>query len=203
MCFDLEKMLFLNHNQHISNKHVFVSGMARSGTTILLNAIYKTNEFGSLTYDDMPFILSTNLWKKFKVDTLNVGNNERAHGDGIKINIKSPEAFEEVFWKTFNKGEVNLSIEFNNFINLILKNKNQIRYLSKNNQNINRIDLIKTNFPKSSILIPFRDPLQHAYSLLTQHKKFTKLQKNDNFVFKRPLEGLSPPSIRILRLQER
>ena len=38
--------------------------MARSGTTILLNAIYETNEFASLTYQDMPFILSPNIWSK-------------------------------------------------------------------------------------------------------------------------------------------
>ena len=27
---------------------------------------------------------------------------ERAHGDGIKVSTESPEAFEEVFWKTFD-----------------------------------------------------------------------------------------------------
>ena len=60
--FDLEKSFFLNENFEIDNKYVFISGMARSGTTILLNAIYETNEFASLTYQDMPFILSPNIW---------------------------------------------------------------------------------------------------------------------------------------------
>ena len=30
---------------------------------------------------------------------------ERAHGDGIKVSTESPEAFEEVFWKTFSDEE--------------------------------------------------------------------------------------------------
>ena len=65
--FDLEKSFFLKENFQISNKHVFISGMARSGTTILLNAIYETKEFASLTYQDMPFILSPNIWSKLIV----------------------------------------------------------------------------------------------------------------------------------------
>ena len=65
--FDLEKSFFLNEDYEIDNRHVFVSGMARSGTTILLNAIYDTNEFASLTYQDMPFILSPNFWSKLNV----------------------------------------------------------------------------------------------------------------------------------------
>ena len=38
-------------------EHVFITGLARSGTTILLNALYKSNIFASLTYSDMPFVL--------------------------------------------------------------------------------------------------------------------------------------------------
>ena len=58
------------------------------------------------------------------------------------------------------------------------------RYLSKNNQNIKRVELINSIFSKSKILIPFREPIQHAYSLLTQHKKFIEDSKNDKFISK-------------------
>ena len=77
--------------------HVFVTGMARSGTTVLLNAIYESNSFASLTYQDMPFILSPNLWSKINKDGFEIKKQERAHGDGISKNTSSPEAFEEVF----------------------------------------------------------------------------------------------------------
>ena len=32
--------------------------------------------------------------------------------------------------------------------------------------------------------MPYREPLQHSYSLLTQHKRFIKLSKKDKFVSK-------------------
>ena len=37
-------------------------------------------------------------------------------------------------------------------------------------------------FPKASILVPFRSPVQHAYSLLTQHKKFIESSMGDVFI---------------------
>ena len=37
-------------------------------------------------------------------------------------------------------------------------------------------------FPRSKILISFRDPLQQASSLFSQHKKFIKGQNKDTFV---------------------
>ena len=47
-----------------------------------------------------------------------------------------------------------------------------------------RIELINSIFSNSKILVPFREPIQHAYSLLTQHKKFIEDAKNDNFISK-------------------
>ncbi len=71
---------------------------------------------------------------------------------------------------------------FIKFISLILKKNNKTRYLSKNNQNIRRLNLISEIFPCSKILIPFRDPLQQALSLFSQHMKFGKEQNEDTFV---------------------
>ena len=41
--FDVETSLI--SNKEMNDKHVFVAGLARSGTTILLNAIYNSNQF--------------------------------------------------------------------------------------------------------------------------------------------------------------
>ena len=182
--FDLEKTLFLRNEYKIKDKHVFVSGMARSGTTILLNAIYHTNEFASLTYKDMPFILFPNIGDKLFKNGMDLKEEERAHGDGIKINTNSPEAFEEVFWNTFSIDKSDTSIEFLKFIKLLCVKYNKTRYLSKNNQNIKRIDYLIKLFPNSKIIVPFRNPLQHAFSLFSQHKKFISLQKEDDFIRK-------------------
>ena len=62
--FDVEQSIFLKKDDNFDDNHVFVAGLARSGTTMLLNAIYQSNQFASLTYDDMPFILAPNFWAK-------------------------------------------------------------------------------------------------------------------------------------------
>ena len=182
--FDIEKNLFFKKCENLKDNHVFISGLARSGTTILLNAIYKSNNFASLTYNDMPFILAPNFWSKINRKKTHQNSIERAHGDGIKISSNSPEAFEEVFWKLFCQKNKSSIIEFYNYIKLILYKNNKKRYLSKNNQNVKRLNLIIKYFPNSKILIPYRDPLQQSFSLLTQHRKFIKIQKTDKFIKK-------------------
>ena len=62
--FDVEQSVFLKKEDSFDDNHVFVAGLARSGTTMLLNAIYQSDQFASLTYDDMPFILAPNFWAK-------------------------------------------------------------------------------------------------------------------------------------------
>ena len=50
----------------------------------------------------MPFILAPLLWERvskgFRKPT---GLKERAHGDGLVVGYDSPEAFEEVLWRTY------------------------------------------------------------------------------------------------------
>jgi len=56
------------------------------------------------------------------------------------------------------------------------------RYLSKNNNNILRLDSIRLAFPRALILVPFREPLAHAQSLLRQHRRFIQMQAQEGFV---------------------
>jgi len=165
--------------------HVFITGLARAGTTILLNALYRSNIFASLSYADMPFVLAPNLWSKISFKKKDLELKERAHGDGIKVSTDSPEAFEEVFWKTFaEEDDEELEEKFRVFVGNIIRKYKKEKYLSKNNQNIKRVEQISSIFTQSKILVPFRDPIQHAYSLLTQHKKFIEESKNDKFISK-------------------
>ena len=178
--FDVESSYMSSVGE--TDNHVFIAGLARSGTTILLNAIYESDEFSSLSYEDMPFILAPNLWSKLSLNKEEVDLVERAHGDGIKISIESPEAFEEVFWMTFNEHHEDVQEKFKTYLQLINKKYQKERYLGKNNQNIRRLELISNTFPDSKILVPFRNPIQHAYSLLVQHKKFINAATKDNFI---------------------
>ena len=178
--FDVEYSIFWSE-ENMQN-HVFIAGMARSGTTILLNALFESSQFSSLSYQDMPFVLAPNLWSCLSFDKENNNLTARAHNDGIKVSVMSPEAFEEVFWMTFDQKEKKTKDKFRNYVNLINHKNKKNRYLSKNNQNIRRLELISDIFPNAQILIPFRSPIQTAYSILSQHQRFIDYSKKDKFL---------------------
>ncbi len=175
--YELEKIIYLKNTDIKSHSHIFISSLPRSGTTTLLNFIYSLNEFGSLKYRNIPFIFSPNFSKLFNKN--NIIKKERMHGDGINYDINSPEAFDEIF---FSCNENFIKNELINYLQLILISEKKNRYLSKNNLNYKRIDLISSILPNSIFLIPVREPLQHSYSLLNQHLHFSRLQKKDDFI---------------------
>lgn len=195
--FDIENMVFSKKGHKFTENPVFISGLARSGTTMLMRYLHETGEFRSLTYQDMPFVLMPNLWKKLSFRKSGSELKERAHKDGILVSLESPEAFEEVFWRIFTgnqyiykdrlkllKTNNEVLNKFRDFVwNALLSSDqpDRLRYLSKNNNNILRLAHIKKCFPEARIVIPFRDPLQHALSLLNQHTHFSGIQQEDKF----------------------
>jgi hypothetical protein len=197
MSFDIDSILVKEKKIVFSDKHIFISGLARSGTTMLMRYLYDTGFFRSLTYQDMPFVLMPNTWKQMSHKKPATGYKERAHKDGIMVGFDSPEAFEEVFWRVFCGGQYILKdrlkshtvdndvlAKFKTYLrNILLSGDrvNQTRYLSKNNNNVLRYQYLQQCLPESQIIVPFREPLQHAVSLLNQHKHFSKLQSNDKF----------------------
>ena len=77
-------------------KCIFVSGMPRSGTTILTHIISNFNDVGSFNYSDLPFTKIPFIWSKINwLYYFKNKSSERVHGDGLKINLLSPDAFEE------------------------------------------------------------------------------------------------------------
>lgn len=199
MSFEWEKTLFSNKLTPglTDSRHVFVSGLARSGTTALLNLLYQTGAYASLLYEDMPFILSPNFQKNLFPMKETKPVKERAHGDGIFIGSKSPEALDEPFWKWALSGEfikndrltihspgIKVLDDYKKYVNFILlKNYRgkKLNFLSKNNNNVLRLQALKEAFPGSAFIVTFRNPLQHALSLYNQHKHFSELQKKDKF----------------------
>ena len=195
--FDIENMIFSKKDHKFTENPVFISGLARSGTTMLMRYLHETGGFRSLTYQDMPFVLMPNLWKKLSFRKVAGELKERAHQDGILVSLESPEAFEEVFWRIFTgdqyiykdrlkilKTNTEVLSKFRDFVGNALLSSDQpdkLRYLSKNNNNILRLSYLKQSFPEAKIVIPFRDPLQHALSLLNQHTHFFAIQKEDKF----------------------
>jgi len=198
MSFDLDQRMVRTDPDKIrQQRHVFVSGLARAGTTVLMRRFHNTGHYRSLTYRDMPFVLAPNLWQRLAVLSKHDSEHvERAHGDRLLVNIDSPESLDEVFWRIFTgkqyiKNEKLVPYEpsaeiidkFIRYVNAILSTcpPGCIRYLSKNNNNILRLRAIHKAFPNALILIPFREPQQHAYSLLQQHGRFSELQAKSEF----------------------
>ncbi len=175
--FEIEKIIYLKNKDIKNQSHIFITGLPRSGTTSLLNFIYSSDHYASLTYKNMPFILSPNFSKLF--NKKNVSKKERLHNDGISYDINSPEALDEIF---FNNDDEFIKNELVNYIQLILFSESKDKYLSKNNLNFKRIDLINSILPNSKFLIPIREPLQHAYSLFNQHLNFSQLQQGNDFI---------------------
>jgi hypothetical protein len=196
--FDLDQSTVRSDPSNIvSRKHVFVSGLARAGTTLLMRKFHATGCYRSLTYRDMPFVLAPNLWKRMSaVSRRDIQSSERAHGDSVLVDADSPESLDEVFWRIF-AGEEYLESnrlkphspdddvvqKYVRYVNAILAadELGHERYLSKNNNNILRLGAIQRAFPNALILIPFRDPLQQAHSLFRQHCRFSELQSQREF----------------------
>ena len=78
--FEIEKGLFLEKKfDFYADKHVFIGGLPRSGTTALLYYLYNSNDFASLTYSNMPFIMAMNFFSIFQKKKNNKNLKERAH----------------------------------------------------------------------------------------------------------------------------
>lgn len=185
-----------------SARPIFVTSLPRAGTTILLTALASLPELASHTYRDMPFVMAPILWSKLS-GKFQKGSDmkERAHGDGIEVGYDSPEAFEEILWRAFwpgkfsetgidlwSAGDRNAEAEEffrKHFAKIVaLRCPADVsggRYISKNNANIARLDLIPEMFPDASIVVPVRSPMGHAASLLRQHLNFLEQHKTDAF----------------------
>ena len=143
--FEIEKIMYSKKKDINNQSHLFITGLPRSGTTSLLNFLFSSNEYASLTYKNMPFLLSPNLSKLF--NKKNIPLKERLHADGINFNINSPEALDEIFFKNDENFLVN---ELINYIELILISENKDKYLTQkdspegtiiSNSNIHQDDL--------------------------------------------------------------
>lgn len=201
---ELENDLFKGELERVASAdEVFVTGLPRAGTTLVLELLYGTGEFETLTYRDMPFILAPLLWDKISAPLRKAGEKvERAHGDGMMVSFESPEAFDEVIWLAFLRRAIvnertlspvareavteELASALQGSVRKLLLRRapagsGKSRYLSKNNANISRVEVLSELFPTARIVIVFRDPAAHIASLMTQHRRFLDEHAADAF----------------------
>lgn len=183
---------------------VYVTGLPRAGTTVLLEILATLPGFAFHTYRCMPFVLCPLIWERLSRSFRRPGlTRERAHGDGTLIGYDSPEAFEEIIWKLYWPqhygadciepwSERSRNGQFEDFLSAHMRkivagfgardpHGRPRRYLAKNNAGIARIALLSRMFPACRIVIPFREPLSHVASLMRQHRRFTALHATDRF----------------------
>ncbi len=194
--FKIERRWFVSKLiDQFNEDYVIVSGLARSGTTALTTILSESQQFHHLKYSNMPFLLSPNLWQKF-TGKQKGKEKERSHGDKVKMHYQSVEALEEYFFKAFlndsfiqRESLVKHEISEDNYKNYIhyqslTKNAkaNDTLYLAKNNNLLLRYKSLRNMNSIFKVVFMFRKPVDQANSLLKQHLRFSKIQKDDPFV---------------------
>jgi hypothetical protein len=171
----------------IVEQPVYVAGLARSGSTILLEILSQVEDTVTHRYKDYPPIFTPYFWNWFlnRMPPRKTQAKERTHKDGIMVTPDSPEAFEEVLWMAFfpqlhdtvtssvldaNTSNAHFETFYRDHIRKLLAIRGGRRYLSKGNYNVTRLEYLLKMFPDARFIIPVREPSWHIASLMKQHK---------------------------------
>jgi hypothetical protein len=177
------------------DRPVFITGLARSGTTLLLNLLAELPDVATHRYSDFPFLFAPVAWNRLQ-DRMGKGGPpvERPHRDRIRITRDSPEAFEEPIWTHFfsaihDPGAVhrltaaNRRARFDAFfrqhLRKVLLLRGGKRYVSKGNYNVTRIEYLADMLPGARFVIPVRHPVAQVESLMRQHRLFSEYDAHD------------------------
>ncbi len=180
-------------------KPIFVSGVARSGSTILTEVISQHPQVACHHYSDFPMTWIPYWWNSLRkhLPLPKQEPQERAHRDRLMITADSPEAIEEVLWMHFFPGshqrdrshvmdsqENHSQFEkyYRDHIQKLLAVRHRQRYLAKNNYHVTRLEYLLKLFPDARFIIPIRDPVQQVASLLKQHRLFGQQNAEDSRV---------------------
>ncbi|MFP3943701.1 MAG: sulfotransferase [Alphaproteobacteria bacterium] len=176
------------------DRPVYVCGLARSGTTILLETLSRHSRTASHCYGDYPFTFTPFWWNWLlaRMPQEKTAPQERIHKDGILVTAESPEALEESLWMAFfphlhdphadnRLTEDTENPVFERFyrahIRKLLLARGRSRYLAKGNYNLTRIPWLLKLFPDARFVVPVRDPVWHIASLMKQHRLFCDAER--------------------------
>ncbi|MFP4040470.1 MAG: sulfotransferase family protein [Desulfosudaceae bacterium] len=178
------------------DRPVYITGLARSGTTLILECLAAQGQTATHRYRDYPFLHTPVWWNRF-LDRAGSEDNravERFHGDRILITSQSPEAMEEILWMSFfpdcHAPEISHVFEaghnypafeefYRDHIRKILFLREGVRYVSKANYHITRLGYLRRLLPGARFIIMVRSPVSHIASLWRQHRHFCDREKND------------------------
>lgn len=177
------------------DRPIFITGLARSGTTMLLTLLSQADQVATHRYQDFPFLSIPVTWNWFQSRlSITATPVERPHGDRIHITKESPEAFEEPLWQVFfpwihdptrrhvldsDAKTEEFATFYCDHIRKLLLVRNAQRYVSKGNYNVARITLLARLLPDARFIIPIREPLAQVHSLVKQHQRFNRYSEKD------------------------
>ncbi|MGH6917242.1 MAG: sulfotransferase, partial [Geminicoccaceae bacterium] len=178
------------------DRPIYVTGLARSGSTILLELLAAHQDVATHQYRDFPLIPIPLWWNRFldRASRKESQPVERAHKDGMAVTPESPEAMEEILWMAFFAdrhdpakdnvlSERDSAPEFEAFyrhhIRKLLLLRHGSRYLAKGNYNVSRLGFLRKLFPDACFVVPVRDPVGHIASLMKQQRLFCAEETRD------------------------
>ncbi|MHA2280472.1 MAG: sulfotransferase [Promethearchaeota archaeon] len=177
------------------DRPIYITGLARAGTTIILEMLNKHPFLASHKYKHLPLPFLPHWFSYFiKISRFFTKPIERVHKDGIFVTRESPEAVEEKFWLHFFNNNHTEEISnimsgailhpkfeqfYRNHIRKLLINQNRSRYLAKNNYHITRLEYLHRILPDLKLLLIIRNPVNHIASLIKQTKLFLKLEEKN------------------------
>lgn len=179
-----------------ADRPIYICGLARAGSTILLEILASHSDTASHRYRDFPFPFIPVWWNTF-LDRATGGGPEaveRFHEDRIRAGPESPEAMEEPIWMAFfphchdpERSNVlgtrtrrpTFARFYRSHLRKMIRLRGGNRYLAKNNYNITRIEYLHRLFPRARFLLPMRAPVHHVASSMRQQRIFSrKLEGN-------------------------
>jgi hypothetical protein len=170
---------------------VYVSGLARAGSTILLEIIASHPDVVSHRYRDFWTIYTPVWWEQVlrRMPPRPNDPRERSHADGLMVTPDSPEAMEEILWMAFFRrlhDPTQSSVldgrtehpRFERFyrdhVRKLLLARGGGRYASKANYNLTRLEYLLKLFPGARFVVPVRRPRDHVASLGKQQALLTE-----------------------------
>ena len=170
---------------------VYVTALARAGTTILLELLARHAHVATHRYRDFPALFTPYWWDRTLAFTPRraVDAAERAHGDGMLVTPESPEAMEEVLWSAFfpglhdpghsnvlgaATGNERFAAFYRDHLRKLLLVRGRARYVAKGNYNLTRLAYLLHLFPEARFVVPVRGPAAHVASLAKQQALFAR-----------------------------
>lgn len=175
---------------------VYVTSLARAGTTIITELLSRHPDLTSHRYSDFPPVWTPYWWNALRerLPLPKVEAAERAHKDRLAVTPDSPEAVEEVLWMHFfprahdstadnvldgDTDHPGFERYYRDHIRKLLVVRGARRYLAKGNYNLTRLEYLLKLFPDARFVIPVRDPVWHIASLMKQDRLFTEQHDAD------------------------